>query len=195
MTAPRLILASTSRYRSALLQRLGVAFEACAPLCNEDELKDARRSPSDLAGFLACEKAMSLKAAYPDAYVLGGDQLVDLEGRILGKSGTSEGAQAQLRALSGRTHRLITALALVCPDGRVLAHLDVHSLTMRVLSDADIERYVAREQPLDCAGSYKAEAGGIALLSRIEGEDFSAITGLPLIALTTLLRQEGFAVP
>lgn len=195
VSAPRLVLASTSKYRRELLARLGVPFESCAPACDEDALKDESKPPSHVASFLAREKAVSLRASHADAYVIGGDQLVDLDGRILGKPGTVERAELQLKLMRGRSHRLLTALALACPDGRVLEHLDVHVLTMRMLSDDEIARYVAREQPIDCAGSYKVESGGIALLARIEGEDFSAITGLPLITLTSLLRQEGFAIP
>jgi septum formation protein len=191
----RLVLASTSKYRRELLERLGLTFDAHAPLCDEEELKDESKPPAELATMLAREKALSLRGKFANAHLLGGDQLVDLDGLILGKPATVERAEAQLKLMRGREHRLLTALALVCPDGRVLTHLDVHTLTMRALSDAEIARYVAREQPLDCAGSYKVEAGGIALLSRIQGEDFSAITGLPLIALTTFLRQEGFRLP
>jgi septum formation protein len=97
--------------------------------------------------------------------------------------------------MQGKQHRLLTALALVSPDGSVSTHLDTHVLTMRALSRPELERYVARDRPLDCAGSYKIEAAGIALFEGIEGDDFSAIMGLPLIALASLLRARGFVVP
>jgi septum formation protein len=192
---PTLVLASTSAYRRELLERLGVPFTAVAPSCDEDALKDPALAPAALAVHLAREKARSLAASWPDAHILGADQLVDLEGEVLGKPGSREGALAQLTRLAGRSHRLVTAFALARPDGSLAEHLDVHTLHMRALSPAELERYVAADRPLDCAGSYKIEARGIALFERIEGADFTAITGLPLIALTTQLRAHGFAVP
>jgi septum formation protein len=192
---PKLILASTSPYRRALLERLGVPFEVQRPLCDEDVLKRSGLSPHEVATRLAREKAQSIARTRRDAYVLGSDQLVDLNGEILGKPGTSEAAIAQLTRMAGRSHLLVTGMAMVTPRGSLLEHLDVHTLTLRSLHEAEIRRYVAREQPLDCAGSYKIESGGIALVERIEGDDFSAITGLPLLMLTTWLRREGFEVP
>jgi septum formation protein len=193
--APRLILASTSPYRRALLERLGVPFEIAAPACDEDALKRSGLTPHEVAVRLAREKAQSVARTLKDAYVLGSDQLVDLDGEILGKPGTSDAAVAQLARMAGRSHLLVTAMAMVTPRGSLLEHLDVHTLTMRKLHDAEIRRYVAREAPLDCAGSYKIERGGIVLVERIEGDDFSAITGLPLLMLTTWLRREGFELP
>lgn len=189
-----LVLASTSPYRRALLERLGLAFSWHAPACDEEALKDAR-APAELAVHLAREKALSLRAAMPNAFILGGDQLVELDGATLSKPGSVEAAVAQLMRLSGRRHQLWTAIALACPDGRVLTHLDEHALTLRALPEAAVRRYVLAERPLDCAGSYKIEGLGIALCERIEGEDFTAITGLPLIALCRMLREHGFEVP
>ncbi len=196
-SAPRLVLASTSPYRRVLLERLGIAFAVEAPRCDEEALKEPGTPASDLALQLARAKALSLRreAAQAGAFILGSDQLVDLDGQILGKPHTVEGAVSQLKRLRGRAHRLLTAFALVDPESKVETHLDVHTLTMRDLSDHEIERYVAREQPLDCAGSYKIESAGIALFARIEGEDFTAITGLPLLALSQLLRSHHFAIP
>jgi septum formation protein len=113
----------------------------------------------------------------------------------LGKPRTPENALAQLLAMQGKQHSLLTAIALVAPDGSVSTHLDTHLMTMRALDEEELARYVTRDQPLDCAGSYKIEAGGIALFERIEGEDFTAIMGLPLIALSGLLRARGFLTP
>jgi septum formation protein len=192
---PDLVLASTSAYRRQLLERLGVPFTAVAPSCDEERLKDPALSPSHLAAHLAREKARSVAGAWPEAYVLGSDQLVEVEGEILGKPGTRERALGQLTRLAGRAHRLITACALLRPDGSLVEHLDVHTLHMRPLAAAEFERYVAADRPLDCAGSYKIEARGITLFERIEGADFTAITGLPLIALTSALRAHGFVVP
>lgn len=192
---PRLVLASTSPYRSELLRRLGLTFEPRAPLCDEEALKRAGEEPAAQAQRLALAKAESLAAVTPDAFVLGGDQLVELDGEVLGKPHTSEGAVAQLRRMQGQTHRLLTAFALLCPGGERVVHLDTHYLTLRPLRDAELTRYVARDQPLDCAGSYKIEALGITLCERIQGEDFSAIMGLPLMALARALRERGFQLP
>lgn len=192
---PSLVLASTSPYRAELLQRLGLHFEALAPLCDEEALKVLGEDPAQMALRLAHAKAMSLRSARADAFILGGDQLVDFEGQVLGKPGNVDKAVAQLMHMQGKTHRLLTAFALVCPNGDVVTHLDTHSLTLRSLSEPEIRRYVARDRPLDCAGSYKIEAGGIALCARIEGADFSAIMGLPLIALSDSLRARGFELP
>lgn len=192
---PQLVLASTSPYRRELVQRLGVPFSASAPLCNEDDLKASALSPRLLAQLLAREKALSIAAENRDAFVLGSDQLVELDGKVLGKPGSAEAAVAQLGQLSGRSHRLITAFSLVTPEGALDEHIDVHTLSMRPLSRDELTRYVARDQPYDCAGSYKIERQGIALFERIEGEDFTAIMGLPLIALSERLRRYGFELP
>lgn len=195
LPARALLLASTSPYRRSLLERLGVPFSVEAPLCDEEALKSPDLAPSELALLLASAKARSLRPRHEDAFILGSDQLIELEGQVLGKPHSVERAVAQLQQLRGRSHRLVTAMALLRPSGELDTHVDVHTLTMRELSDDALARYVEREHPLDCAGSYKIEAGGIALFERIEGADFTAITGLPLIALTTLLRSHGFDVP
>jgi septum formation protein len=192
---PVLVLASSSVYRRELIGRLGVDCTVVAPSCDEEALKDRSLSPSELALHLAREKARSVAAQWPEAHVLGSDQLVEIAGEILGKPGSSERALAQLTRLSGRAHRLITAYALLCPDGSVVEHVDVHVLHMRSLMPEELARYVSADEPLDCAGSYKIEARGIALFERIEGADFTAIMGLPLVALTTALRGQGFAIP
>jgi septum formation protein len=194
VSAPPLVLASTSRYRGELLARLGVPFLAAAPDCDEDAYKARGLSPRELAETLALAKAESLRAAYPDAAILGGDQLAAIDDAILGKPGSGAAACAQLARLAGRTHTLITATALIAP-GRVLRHTDVTHLTMRALSSAQIERYVAVDQPLDCAGSYKLERLGIALFSRIESADHTAIVGLPLLAITAMLDEIGIVIP
>ncbi|HET8934139.1 MAG TPA: nucleoside triphosphate pyrophosphatase [Polyangiales bacterium] len=192
---PKLVLASTSKYRRELLARLGVDFEVAAPSCDEEALKDASMAPAALASFLAREKARSVAGQFPHAHILGSDQLVEIEGEVLGKPGSAERALEQLLKLSGRAHQLITAYVLICRDGSVLEHVDTHVLHMRALTEAELTRYVSADQPLDCAGSYKIEARGITLVERIEGADFTAITGLPLVALTSTLRSQGFAVP
>lgn len=194
MSTPSLVLASTSRYRGELLARLGVPFLAAAPDCDEDAYKATGLSPRELAETLALAKAESLRAAYPEAAILGGDQVAAIDDAILGKPGSSAAACAQLARLAGRTHTLITATALIAP-GRVLRHTDITRLTMRALSAAQIERYIAADQPLDCAGSYKLERLGIALFSRIESADHTAVIGLPLLAITAMLDEIGIVIP
>jgi septum formation protein len=191
---PPLILASTSRYRREQLAQLGVPFTARAPACDEDALKDPALAPEQLAVHLARAKARSLAAAEPGAAVIGADQVAAIGAEVLGKPGSVERAEAQLARLSGRTHVLVTAVA-IAHDGRILEHTDVTRLWMRPLSRSQIERYVASDAPLDCAGSYRIEARGIALFERIESADHTAIVGLPLIALTSMLASLGYPVP
>lgn len=192
---PDLILASTSRYRRTLLERLGLPFRCEAPRCDEEALKDPRLAPQALAEFLAEAKATSVAVACPGAIVIGSDQLVSFDNRILGKPGTTAAATDQLAALAGHTHVLITAMTVIAADGTIHRHTDVTQLTMRQLDRAALERYVARDQPLDCAGAYKLEAAGIALFTRIESADHTAITGLPLLALTRILAKCGLTLP
>jgi len=193
-----LLLASTSRYRAALLGRLGLPFRCLAPACDEEALKRPGTAPQELSEMLALAKAQSLVAANPAATIIGGDQVAALEEeggwRILGKPGTPAAALSQLERLAGRTHLLFTAIA-VLHRGAVLRHTDVTALRMRDLTREQLARYVAADQPLDCAGAYKLEARGIALFARIESGDQSAVTGLPLIALTGMLSGLGYAVP
>ena len=194
---PRLVLASTSRYRRELLARLGLPFTARAPACDEEALKASlpgRTPPEHLAATLARAKAESLAEAEPGAAVLGADQVAAVDGEILGKPGSAEQAARQLARLAGRAHVLVTAVALAL-DGSVREHVDVTRLFMRPLSSAQIERYVAADAPIDCAGSYRIEARGITLFERIESADHDAIVGLPLIALTSMLGAMGYPVP
>ncbi len=191
-----LILASTSPYRRALIERLGLPFRCVAPLVDEDALKVTfgDRQPQELAERLALAKAQSVADLEPGATVIGGDQLVVFEGRVLGKPGTFERAVAQLQELSGRTHELITALVVI-HDGTIYAHTDLTKMTLRRLTPDQTSRYVRADQPIDCAGSYKLEARGITLFERIESHDHSAIIGVPLIALTTILGNIGHPTP
>lgn len=189
-----LILASTSRYRRAQLERLGLHFTPIPPAFDEEREKGTPLPPGALALHLAQRKAESLRAAHPDATIIGSDQLVAVDDRILGKPGSEAQAVAQLEALSGRTHRLLTALVVLDPRGD-FTHLDETRLTLRALGRPALERYVARDRPLDCAGAYKIEAGGMALFEGIETEDPSAIEGLPLLALVRRLSALGFALP
>ncbi len=189
-----LVLASTSTYRRSLLERLGVPFRCVAPRFDESAVALEGKAPRALAELLARGKAMSIAAIEPEATVIGCDQLVAFEGKVFGKPGSVDRAIDQLLAMSGQTHELITALVVI-QRKRSFDHVDVTRLRMRALGRAEIERYVAHDQPLDCAGAYKLEERGIVLFDQIQAEDHTAITGLPLIRLTTFLRELGFAVP
>ena len=192
---PPLVLASTSAYRRTLMDRLGVPYEAVPHRCDETPEMRSGKTPPEIATTLARDKAESLAAAYPDAFVLGSDQVVDLDGSVLGKPGSEDATVAQLQRLRGRTHRLITAVALRHPDGTFREACDIHQMRMRDLDDAALRRYVVRDRPYDCAGGYKVEEAGIALFEAIDGRDFTAIVGLPMITVVSLLRAAGFAVP
>lgn len=151
-------------------------------------------APRSLAERLARAKAASLIGDEPGAVLLGGDQLVAFEGQVFGKPGSESAASEQLLAMAGRSHELITAVA-VWGRGAWVEHTDVTTLWMRPLTPEEVRRYVAADRPTDCAGGYKLEGRGITLFQRIDSADQSAITGLPLIAVTTILRDLGFAVP
>jgi septum formation protein len=199
MTPPArldLVLASTSRYRRELLARLAPAFRAIAPAV--DETPRPGEAPAALALRLAEAKARAVAAQCPGALVVGSDQVAELDGRALGKPGTPEAAKAQLAASSGRGVRFHTAVCLV--DARrepwaCARELDATDVVFRTLDAGEIERYVAAERPLDCAGSFKAEGLGISLFERIDSRDPTALIGLPLIALARLLRAAGAALP
>jgi septum formation protein len=191
---PELILASTSVYRRVLLERLDLPFRVVAPSCDESILQRVVSDPAQLAGRLADAKASSVVSVAPRAAIIGCDQLVSCDGRVLGKSGTAAGATDQLTFLSGRSHALITALVVLCGAQR-FHHTDVTTLRMRPLSRRAIERYVAADRPIDCAGSYKLESRGITLFEQIDSNDHTAITGLPLISLVSILRELGFEIP
>lgn len=195
-SGPGLVLASTSAYRRGLLERLGIPFRCRAPLCDEAALQreSAGLEPRRLAERLALAKASSLVQEEPGSAIIGGDQLVSFSGRVFGKPGTADRAIEQLTSMAGRTHELITALVVI-RGSDVFRHTDVTRLRMRPLPRDAIERYVAADEPIDCAGSYKLESRGIVLFDRIESDDHSAITGMPLIALVTILRELGFAIP
>lgn len=191
---PELILASASPYRRALMERLGVPFRVERSAFDEAAFPAEGLSPKALAEALALGKARSVLERSPGAIVIGCDQLASLDGKILGKPGTAQRAVAQLESMAGRVHELITALVVVGASGEH-AHTDVSRLRMRSLSTSQIERYVASDSPLDCAGSYKLEARGVMLFDRVETEDATAITGMPLLALVRILDGLGFVLP
>jgi septum formation protein len=189
-----LVLACTSRYRRELLARLHLPFTCEPPGVDEDAVKRTLRDPAAAVAELARQKAAAVAARWPEAIVIGSDQCACLDGTVLDKPGAVAAATAQLTRLSGRTHELLTAVAIVHAGGRV-EWTDVTRLTMRALSPAEIERYVTAEQPLDCAGSYKIEGLGITLFERVVCADWTAIEGLPLLRLAAELRALGLSLP
>ncbi len=190
---PPLVLASTSPYRRDLLARLRLPFTVARP--EVDEAPRAGEPPAALAARLAAAKAAAVAATQGDAWVLGSDQVADLDGRPLGKAGGRAAAVAQLRDMSGRQVVFHTAVCLARAGRADLAASDRTLVSFRRLSEAEIERYVDAEQPFDCAGSFKCEGLGIALFESITSEDPTALVGLPLIATAGLLRRAGFALP
>lgn len=191
---PELVLASTSPYRKALLERLGLPFTVEAPGIDEAHARQAATAPEAAAALLARSKAQAVAGRRTDAVVIGSDQVCAVDERVLDKPGSAAAAVEQLLLLQGREHRLITAVAVV--HGRnVVAFADVTWMRMRELDRAAAERYVAAEQPLDCAGSYKIERRGIALFEQIRSADQTAIIGLPLLRLARTLREFGFELP
>ncbi len=187
----RIVLASESPYRKAQLSSLGLSFDTQKPLIDEEKEKAGFHTPASMAMGLAKLKAISLKA--PSQIVIGGDQLVDLNGTILGKPHTRERAISQLMEMQNKTHRILTALVVVTPD-EFFEHLDITTLHMKKLTAGEIEAYVDLDLPLDCAGSYKIEKNGRQLFSKIETQDFSSIEGLPLLKLTEILQNLGYEI-
>ena len=189
MNSQLLVLASTSVYRSELLQRLQLPFETAAPEVDETPLPGESARATSLR--LAQEKARTVAAAYPVALIIGSDQVALLDGQQIGKPLTHDNAFRQLRAMRGKTTIFYTALALLnSKTGRMQAEVTENHVTLRDLSDAEIEGYLLKEQPYHCAGSAKSEGLGIALMSRMTGDDPNALVGLPLILLTEMLRRE-----
>lgn len=190
MIEPALILGSTSRYRRDLLARLRVPFDVAAPQI--DETPQPGEEPAALARRLALEKARDVAGRFPDAIVIGSDQVADLDGVPIGKPGTHERAVEQLSRMSGRSLVFQTAVSVVrMSTGFEESMLAPVRVSVRQLSRTEIERYLLLEQPYDCAGSAKSETLGIALLSSIDSDDPTALVGLPLIRTCELLRRAG----
>ncbi len=185
-----LILGSTSRYRKELLTRLRIPFETASP--DVDETPHSNESPKDLALRLALAKARAVALKYPEAVVIGSDQVADLEGTPLGKPGNHANAILQLQRMRGKTVIFQTALSVVCiATGFERTDLAEVKVKFRYLSDAEIETYLRAEEPYDCAGSAKSEGLGIALLDAIDNDDPTALIGLPLIRTCQMLREAG----
>jgi septum formation protein len=189
-----LILASTSPYRRQLLERFGLPFETARPEVGEEHI--AGETPSDRAMRLAVAKAEDVAARHPGAVVIGSDQVAAAGHKVLDKPGDAKTCRAQLATLSGTDARFYTGCAVIGPAGSVrLVHLDTTTVFFRSLAAKEIDRYVEREKPFDCAGGFKAEALGITLFESIESQDPTALIGLPLIWLACALRRAGYALP
>ena len=189
---PSLILASTSVYRRELLERLGIPFTVVSPELDETPLPG--ESTLELALRLAKAKAAAVSKDYPDAWVIGSDQVADLCGAAIGKPGNFERAMAQLQLMRGSTVTFHTALCIMKGDMETTLSVPTE-VSFRKLSDEILESYLLTEEPYDCAGSAKSEGMGITLLEAIKSDDPTALIGLPLIALTGLLRGAGFVIP
>jgi MAF protein len=186
----QLVLASSSRYRRALLEQLRLPFACASPEVDESPLPG--ETVAALVARLALAKARALAGKFPDALIIGSDQACALDGHILGKPGHAENARAQLQACSGRRVTFHTGLALYDSRDATWQHaVDTYTVQFRELSQAEIARYVDLEQPFDCAGSFKVEGLGIALFSVLEGMDFNSLIGLPLLSLCDMLRAAG----
>jgi septum formation protein len=189
-----LILASTSRYRRSLLERIAPPFEVHGPEVDEAPLE--AEAPRARAVRLSLAKARAIAERYPKALVIGSDQVAALGGQVLDKPGDEETCIAQLTALSARTAQFFTGCALIGIDAEVrYEHLDTTTVAFRTLTATEIRRYVAREKPLDCAGGFKVEGLGITLFERVESQDPTALIGLPLIWLASALRKAGYLLP
>ena len=189
----RVVLASTSPYRKALLERLGIRFDVAAPHVDERPLHG--EAPRDTALRLSGLKAQAVRGGHRDALIIGSDQVATSAGRVLGKPGDHATAVRQLRALSGKSAEFHTAVTLLdAANGRLDARVVPCRVQFRKLDDARIEGYLQREQPYDCAGSAKIEGLGIALVAGIATEDPTSLIGLPLIALSEMLEHAGLPV-
>ena len=191
MNQPDLLLASSSPYRKALLERLGLPFRCQSP--DIDESPQPGEAPEALAVRLAVAKARALASANPDSLIIGSDQVAALpDNSMLGKPGNHNRAKQQLMASSGQRVRFLTGLAVLdARTGTLNTHCETFSAHFRTLTEAEIEGYLHKERPYDCAGSFKMEGLGIALFERLEGRDPNSLVGLPLIALIDLLRKLG----
>lgn len=183
-----IILASTSRYRRDLLSRLGLPFESVAP--EVDETPGTDESPEHLCARLSAAKAENIALRFPQALVIGSDQVAELDGRALGKPGNRERARAQLAAASGKSVRFHTGVCIWrAASARQAMHIDVTEVRFRSLSGTMIENYLDREPAWDCAGGFKCEGLGISLFEAIRCDDPTALIGLPLIAVARLLAE------
>lgn len=186
----KLLLASSSPYRQQLLKRLRIPFDTASP--NVDESMLANETPEAYVKRLAISKAQALRTDWSEHWIIGSDQCCVINEKIVGKPHTIEKAVKQLQSCSGQKVTFYTGLCLAAPDGSLQALVEPFTVHFRELTLVEIERYVALEQPLDCAGSFKVEGLGINLFSSLNGRDPNSLMGLPLIALLEMFRQAGF---
>jgi MAF protein len=188
------VLASTSPYRLQLLRQLGIPFHVAPPLYEEQI--DQEVAPGLLVKHMACNKARSLGEKYPESVIIGADQVfADPRGRIHGKPGTFEKAVKQLREMSGKSHTFFTGISLFdSSSGETLTDFSTYTVTLRKLSGDQIRNYLQREQPFDCAGSFKVEGLGISLIEKMRGDDYTTLIGLPLIKTIDFLNYFGVTV-
>ncbi len=193
MNSQPLVLASTSVYRRELLERLQIPFQTAAP--DVDETPYSGETAKQTSWRLSREKAQAVAAHYPDALIIGSDQVALLDGQQMGKPLTHDNAVRQLRAMRGKTVTFFTALTLLnARSGEMQTEVAENRVSLRELSDDEIESYLRKEQPYHCAGSAKSEGLGIALISQMEGNDPNALVGLPLILLVGMLRKQGVPI-
>ncbi len=194
-STPEIILASSSIYRQRLLQQIGLDFQAISPDVDEAIVQnDLSLAPIQIVELLAKQKAKTVADSHPGSIVIGSDQTVEFDGETIGKPGSREKNIELLTRLCGKRHRLITAVCIIHQQ-TCYTFTDQTKLTMRSLTQAEIIRYVERDQAFDCAGGYRWEDAGITLFEKIETEDHAAILGLPLIRLVTVLRSLGITIP
>ena len=190
MTNPKILLASSSVYRRQLLQKLGLTFEWASP--DIDESHQPEEDPAQLVYRLAEAKARRLASTYPTHLIIGSDQVATIDHQILGKPYTHAAAFAQLTQFRQREVIFLTGLCLFNPaTKRIQTSVETYKVRFRDLTDTQIENYLQREQPYDCAGSFKSEGLGICLFDKFAGDDPNTLVGLPLIALTRMLAKEG----
>ena len=192
--SPKIVLASSSPYRKALLERLCIPFDSTSPEVDESPLTG--ETPEQLVVRLACLKAGTVAKERPDALIIGSDQVAVLGDTVLGKPGTRANALKQLQTMRGNSVFFLTGLCLLnSATQNRQTDLVRYEVEFRDYNDAEIERYLDRDEPYNCAGSFKSEQLGITLMRRMQGEDPTALIGLPLIRLAEMLRQEGVLLP
>jgi septum formation protein len=193
LNSQTLVLASTSIYRRELLERLQIPFEIASPDVDETPLQE--ESAKQTSWRLSREKAYAVASLYPDALIIGSDQVALLDNQQIGKPLTHENAVRQLSAMRGKTVTFYTALTLLnARSGEFQTEVAENRVSFRHVSDIEIENYLLKEQPYHCAGSAKSEGLGIALISKMEGDDPNALVGLPLILLVGMLKKQGVAI-
>lgn len=188
------ILASTSRYRAELLQRLKIEFKQHSPVCDETPLND--ETPRELVERLSVAKAQSIADQFPEHLVIGSDQVANHDGRVIGKPASHNDAVAQLRSLSGQSITFLTGLCVMQKSAqRILQSVVTTKVRFKSLDDAQIDRYLEADKPYDCAASFRSEGYGSTIVDNISSDDPTAIIGLPTILLSTYLDQLGLQLP